>query len=366
MGLACISSGKSATAPYVTLFSLCYNECMEYVSINLYGDKGWIDWPSVYATPYAWIIMTGGRAIGKTYGAIRFLAERGIPFIFFRRTEAESVIQNDPMLSDLSLPLKEAGIDFYVERIKRTKLSFWKRSDNNEIICMNAAMRTFGKIRGVNYSWADAMLFDEFIPKPEEPRYKKEGFNLQQAYESVNRNRELDGKPPVRLICLSNSLNLQNDVFMELNLIDDADELSQDPTHECAAVGDRLLIINKFSPISEKKKETVLYRNASEDFYKMAIENQFILNDRTYVKKRPLKEYSAVCSVGSMFFYKHKSNGTYYVCGSRANVKETYSTESSGVEKFRRKHWRWWTRYLDGKFYFSSYKYISLFERLFN
>ena len=338
---------------------------MEYESINLYSETGWIDWDSVMGSRFTFIFMTGGRGIGKTYGAIRWLADHNIPFIFFRRTETEASIQKDPAISDLSKPLQDLGIDYMIEKIPHTKFAFWRRDDGS-LICMVACMKTFGKIRGMNFSKFPVMLFDEFIPKPEEPRYKMEGFNLQQAYESVNRNRELEGKPPVRMICLSNSLNLQNDVFMEFDLIDAADELSQDPEHECASIGDILLVVNKFSPISEKKSKTVLYRNASDDFYKMSIENRFILNDRTYVRKRPLKEYKAVCSVGSMFIYKHKNDGTYYVCGAKASVREQYSTESSGIEKFRRKHWRWWTRYLDGKFYFSSYKYISLFERLFN
>ena len=339
---------------------------METVSINLYGAEGWIDWESVWSSGYDWIFFTGARGIGKTYGAVRFLAERGVPFLFFRRTEAEAVIQKDPVISDLSKPLNDLGIDYYVEKIRGTKFAFWKRKEDDKIICMVAAMRTFGKIRGMNFSGFDCMLFDEFIPKPEEPRYKMEGFNLQQAYESVNRNRELEGRPPVRLICLSNSLNMNNDIFMELDLIDVADELSQDPEAEAAAVGNKLIIVTKFSPISEKKKDTLLYRNASDDFYKMAIENKFVLNDRTYVKRKPLKEFVPVCAVGSMFIYRHKNDFTYYVCGSRSATKDVYTTETSGIERFRRKHWRLWSRYLDGKVYFYSYRYISLFERLFN
>lgn len=339
---------------------------METVSINLYGDEGWIDWESVWSSPYAWILMTGGRGIGKTYGAIRFLAEREIPFVFFRRTETEAAIQKNPDISDVSKPLNDLGIEFYVEKIPETKFAFWRRSDNGNIICMIAAMKTFGKIRGMNFSSFPVMLFDEFIPKPEEPRYKMEGFNLQQAYESVNRNRELEGQPPVRLICLSNSLNMQNDIFMELDLIDVADELSRTPEAEAAAVGDKLVVICKYSPISEQKSETVLYRNASEDFYKMAIENRFILDDLSYVKKRNLAEYRSICAVGPLYIYRHKSNDTFYVCFSRSSVKETYSLQESGMERFRRKHFRLWARYLDGKILFSSYKAVTLFERLFN
>ena len=330
----------------------------------LYLKSGYVNWHYIFGLKQHLIFDTGGRGIGKTYGAIQYMIEHKIKFIFIRRTQVEADIQMNMDVSDLTPVLEDMEINANIERIPKTPVSLVKNLDTGENIALIGSLRTFGKIRGMNFRDYDVMLFDEFIPKPEEPKFKLEGFALKQAYESVNRNRELQGRDAVKLICLSNSLNMQNDTFMEFDLIGVAENLSRSK-EEIYTKGEIAVIIHKYSPISEMKSGTVLYKDAQDDFYKMAIKNEFILNDFTYIGKQNLKEYQCKAQIGDLFVYKHKSKPIYYIAETKGQTKNVIPATASGKEKIKRKYWRLWIHYLDGDIMFDSYKSISLFERYF-
>ena len=66
------------------------------------------------------------------------------------------------------------------------------------------ALSTFGNLRGVDFSDVDMIFFDEFVPQKNARPIKAEAEAFFNLYETVNRNRELDGRPPVRVLMLSN------------------------------------------------------------------------------------------------------------------------------------------------------------------
>lgn len=331
---------------------------------KLYMDSGWVNWEFIYNLPQHMIFVTGGRGIGKTYGLLKYLFEKGIKFIFVRRTQVEADIQMNMDVSDISPVLEDLHINAMIDKIPKTPVSLVIDKDTDERLALIGSLRTFGKIRGMNFRDYDCIVFDEFIPKPEEPKFKLEGFALKQAYESVNRNRELEGRDAVKMICLSNSLNMQNDTFMEFDLIGVAEDLAMGKK-ELYTDGEVAVIISKYSPISEKKSGTVLYKNKDDDFYKMAIKNEFILNDFSYVCKQNLKEYQCKAKIGDLYVYKHKSKTIYYITKTKGETKNIVKATASGIELIKRKFWRLWIHYLDGNIRFDSYKSISLFEKYF-
>lgn len=333
--------------------------------MNLYPGDGWFGAENVLTLPFYQIFVTGGRGIGKTFSTIRYLIEHEIRFIYLRRIDKEAYLSRIPESSEVGKVLDFLDIDFYVEKIPKTSFGYFRRSGDDSVICFVAANKTFENCRGMNFSWCDFVVYDEFIPKPSEQRFREEGQGLYHILETVGRNRELEGLEPVRLICLSNALNMQNDIFMEFDLLEPADELLH-AEEECMSIGERLLIICKRSPISERKRGTALYRNASRSFIDLAIDNKFIYDDLSYVNRKNLKEYTAVCAVGPLFIYKHKNKSEWYCCFSKAEVKERYSTQSTGLELFNRRHWRFMARFLDGKVKFENYKAQTLFERFIN
>lgn len=327
---------------------------------------GYFNAEEIIRSRFYFIFVTGARGTGKTFSTIKDLIEKKENFIFLRRTQNEADLQSgDGKASDIGKVLKYVG----------SKYEFHQVHKNINVCTYNggkiaiAALSTFASIRGLDFSDYDYIVYDEFITEPHVRALKAEGFALQNLYESVNRNRELEGKKPVKLICLSNSLNIANDIFIAWDLISQAEELSNAPDDQMIYTRkDTLLIIMKNSPISDLKAQTILYQNASEEFSAMALNNQFILNDFTYVQENVnLKDYRILYQVGNLYAYRHKSEKLYYVTFKRASVPKDriYRATIADLQRFRRAELRHFQYYLDGFYRFQNYKCIALFEKYF-
>ena len=329
--------------------------------MKLYDKIGYFNAKSIIESGYHFIFVTGARGTGKTFSSLKYLIEKRKPFIYLRRTQDESDLQANENTSSLTKVLRYCKCDFTFGKLSKKVGCVYM--DGKPLI-YTCALSTFASIRGINFDNIDYAIYDEFICEPHVRSFKAEGLALMNFYESVNRNRELEGDEALRLICLSNSLNIANDTFMEFNLVSPAEALAESG-NEIYTNNDILLIVMHNSPISKKKAETKLYSNASEEFHKMAIENKFILNDFTYVGKRNLRDYQILFQVGDLYFYKHKSNNEYYCTFTKATTKRIYSNGLADLERFRRAEWKYYARYLDGYVKFDSYKAIALFEKYF-
>ena len=326
---------------------------------------GYFNAEEILSSRFYFIFVTGARGTGKTFSTLKYLMEEKKTFIFMRRTQTEADLQGGTGdASEITKVCNYLGIEPKFNKIHQnvTVCDYGK----GKIFILG--LSTFAKIRGMNFSSCDFIVYDEFITEPHVPALKAEGLALQNMYESANRNRELEGKRPIKLICLSNSLNIANDIFISWDLIGPAEELSGAPDEQMIYTrNETLLIIMKNSPISEMKEETMLYRNASEEFKDMALHNKFILNDFTYVESRNLRDYRPVFQVGNLYFYRHKSLTEFYVSFKHAEVKDErrYRATISDLQRFRRKENKYWGAYLDGLVRFESYKCIALFEKYF-
>ena len=72
-----------------------------------------------------------------------------------------------------------------------------------------------------------------------------------------------------------------NDTFLYFDLITHAEQMLS-KGEDFRIIGNKLLIIPQNSPISEKKKETALYKAVNSEFSDMAIKNKFILKSNIY------------------------------------------------------------------------------------
>ena len=326
---------------------------------------GYFNAEEIIRSRFYFIFVTGARGTGKTFSTIKDLVIEKENFIFLRRTQNEADLQaGENKASDIAKVMRHTGSKYQFQQVHKN-LSVCTYSGGKIAI---AALSTFASIRGLDFSEYDYIVYDEFITEPHVRALKAEGFALQNLYESVNRNRELEGKKPVKLICLSNSLNIANDIFISWDLIGPAEELTNAPDEQMIYTrNDTLLIIMKNSPISAMKAETLLYKNASEEFSAMALQNKFILNDFTYVEPKNLKDYRPIFKVGNLYFYRHKSLTEFYVSFKHAEIPEnrSYKASSADLQRFRRKETKYYAAYLDGLVRFESYKCIALFEKYF-
>lgn len=331
--------------------------------MNLYLKNGYLDMQSIIESAYPFIFIAAARGTGKTYGALKYFYTKSKTIIQLRRTQVETDLQSVPDGTSYKKVLEDLGFIEYSIK-KHQRYSVLTDQDGFQV-CYNMALSTFASVRGIDFSHIDHVFYDEFITEPHVKKIKNEGMALANFYESVNRNRELEGRKPLQLVCAANSVNMANDVFMYFDLIRDAEEMVN-TGEDIRILGNKLLIIPQSSPVSQKKKKTALYAAVNPEFTEMAINNKFILNDQTYVKKRPISEYRCVAQIGILYLYEHKSERTYYISQQQGKTKNVFQDSYSGLEKARRSLYRLIARYLDGYIMFDSYQSVALFEKYFD
>lgn len=333
--------------------------------MNLYLESGYLDMASIIESGYPFIFLPAARGTGKTYGTLKHHIQHGNKILLIRRTNKEAELQAKKESSAYKTVMQDLGIeDWGCGGTSDGYGSVWYRSDDDIEAAYVCSLNTFASIKGIDFSDINYIVFDEFIAEPHVRKIKNEGMALANLYESVNRNRELQGRDPVQLLCLANSVNMANDTFMYFNLIESAERMLQEGI-EWMELGNKLLIIPQHSPISERKAETALYKAVASEFSEMAIKNKFILNDFTYVQRRSLAEYTCIYVVGDLCVYQHKTRQEYYVSFSKGNTKEIYSNGYADLQRFRRERWRFAGYYLDGMIRFENYRAVALWEKYF-
>lgn len=334
--------------------------------MNIYLKNGYLDMKSIIESDYPFIFVPAARGTGKTYGSLRYHLEHNNKILLIRRTKTEAELQARKESTSYKTIFLDLGIDDYfcTSYSGAGYGTVQIGGEEPRTVAYVAALNTFASVRGLDFSDIDYIVYDEFIAEPHVRKIKNEGMALANLYESVNRNRELNGRKPVQLLCLANSVNMANDTFMYFNLIEEAEKMLQDD-NEISKLGNKLLIIPQHSPVSDRKSRTALYQAVSAEYAEMAIKNKFILNDFTYVQKRNLKEYSCIFKVGDLYVYRHKSNYEYYCTFVRGQTKVIYQNGYADLTRFRRDKWRFAGYYLDGMIRFENYRAVALWEKYF-
>lgn len=326
--------------------------------MNIYTEAGWLDSCAIIdrAQPFTFII--GGRGVGKTYGFLKeTIYTRGEKIIYLRRTEQELEICMNEEYSPFRKLNADLGRD--VRICKEGKIYLIKEDD--KVLGSAVALSTVQKIRGMSADDVNYIIFDEFIRERNQRRtIKDEAGALFNLYETVNRNRELEGRPPVMCIALANANDLGNPFFITLDLVrvmEKGQRKGKYPLIHCDNARGLLLIdLGPSSPVSAAKQETALYKlTRGGDYAAMALKNEFSYNPKSRQASRPLKEYKPLVFVGEVGVYRHKSNGSMYVSLHQAGQAPRFEKNAVEIARFR-KNFPWlYLAYLRDLLEFESY-----------
>jgi len=314
--------------------------------MNLYNKQGYVDMTIPIHSPAAVSICIGGRGIGKTYGALLELHDAKIPFFYMRRTQTQIDEVTIPVLSPYNQIMKDTGALITTQKIGKHAVGFYDAErDDKEVMhpigdpfAVGIALSTFANIRGMSAE-RDLILFDEIIPERHERPIKEEESAFSNVLESINRNRELNGKRPLKTVLLSNSNTMNSQILSALGCVKAVDKMSR-TGREYMTLYDGALEIFMYrdSPISERKKSTAYYKILqNEDFKNMSLDNDFAASDYEYVKSEPLTEYNPLVSICDCTVYTHKSKDHFYVV---PGVKSSARYDSTELEQnaFKRRY----------------------------
>ena len=179
---------------------------------RLYTAAGWVNWDYIMQQRESIISVVGARGTGKTYGCFRWLLEHGQRFIYVRRLKS----QLDECRKDSGNPFKRLNTDLNlnIRPFPAGGTVAFKYDDKlGKTAAVGVALSVVANVRGVDYSDFDYIVFDEFISSDGERPIKNEFQAFLNFYETVNRNRELEGRPAVKCIMLGNANRISNPYF---------------------------------------------------------------------------------------------------------------------------------------------------------
>lgn len=331
---------------------------------KLYQAGGWVNWDYILEQPASFISVVGARGVGKTYGIFKKLITSGEKFIYLRRLKS----QLDQCGKLEGNPFRKLNLDLGKEITPYSSggiITFRSGDKAGEIAAAGVALSVVANVRGIDFSDYNYIVFDEFIASIGERPIKNEFAAFLNFYETVNRNRELEGKTPVKCIMLGNANTLINPYFSAWHFMKTAIRMiTGDQMVWRSPDQTRMVILLLHSPISEKKTDTVLYQNATSDFIEMALDNSF-RTDETNIRSEPLTEYIHMVSIGEIGIYKHKSERRYYISGTQGD-KPYYDAFGIGLKMFQQDYYMLRVHYMVSKnVWFESFELEIIFRELF-
>lgn len=271
---------------------------------------------------YPFQIFIGGRGLGKTFSALRGAKDRGNPFIFMRRTPQEMELLLDQEKKGEGLnPFKPInrldGCNIGLHAMSKKVAGIYNREEAEEgrflyegsPIGYGLAMTAIASIRGIDLQECTDWIYDEFIPEEHVKKMRGEFDALMNAYETINRNKELEGKPPIHLWMLANAFNIYNPIFVGLNIVNVCEKMIARGQVD-KYFPDRGLAIHLLpasEEFKEKKKQTALYKlTRGTKFEEMSLENKFAYNDFSLIKWQSTKGWIPICSLSEKAYIYHK------------------------------------------------------------
>ena len=276
--------------------------------------------------PFNFII--GGYGIGKTYSAIaRAVLSYPGAFLYLRNTGE----QLKECCGEFGNPFKKWANDNnrnIMMRMEKGHAVVTEQTESEKtVIGYGACLSTFENLRSIDLSQIKFIIYEEFI---ENRTLQFDQFkNFTRAYETVNRNREIFGENPVYVVLLSNAQRLGNPILRGYNLIPIIESMQRSGQHNAVCNNGQVRIELPFSEVSAAKKETALYK-ATEGalFQREALDNNFINDSFTGVKKVNINEFTPVVCIDDIYIYKHKSDVLYYACSIPANIRKYRSKDN--------------------------------------
>lgn len=343
---------------------------------GLYLKNGYLNIQHVISNGCTYSFLVGGRGIGKTFGCLRYAIDNNIKFIYMRRTQTQVDLIKSQEFNPFNALRSVLGdnYNYMMRKINKNITGVYEAAFNSEkqieepagpAIGYIMALSTVSNIRGFDASDVDMLIYDEFIGEKHERPIRMEATAFLNAIETISRNRELSGRDPMKVICLSNSNDLGCPLFIGLKLVTMYEKMdSKNIEFMKLPEMDAALYYFKRSPISRQKAATSLYKlSAGTEFSQMSVQNEFALEQRDMIRTMPIKELKPLVQIGELCIYRHKSQRWYYITEMISGTPEEYKADGMDLTRFQRDYYYLWLSYLNKNIYFESYTDKLLFEK---
>lgn len=330
-----------------------------------YTGSGYLNFNTILKYGYPFTIIVSMRGGGKTYGALSWMLDNNKRFMYFRRTVKAAKIAISGQYNVFKKINTDRGID--IQGKYHSLLDSGEFTQDGEIIGYISSLSTFAALRSIDGSDIDFLIFDEFIPQPEERNLYNAFTAWSNADETINRNRESDGVPSVRRLLMANSDTIYGDIVAGYNIADALLWMQESGVEVIEFSPDIMLLRPRCDVLAERKKNTSLYRvTAGSEFSAVALENKFKIEDRERIKRQPIREYKPVCRIRGITIYKHKAGSIFYITRMKAGKPKEYDSTDTDYKRFLNENPAIWPAYLAKRIIFSDLGAQQIFLKLFN
>jgi len=282
-------------------------------------------------------IVIGGRNTGKTYSTLKEIHyNRKANFIFLKRTMDDvdllcsgsgrlGALKNDYGfdLSPFKSLNRDLGSSIKAFQIRKGLGGFWSTDEDGQpsgpVFGYLLALSAVSKYKGFDLSDCDYIIFDEFIPRKWDKMISRgEGENVMDLYKTVDRGREISGRPPLKLIALANATAASNPLMNTLEITDNVVDM-QLRKQSILYLEERGILIHMLydnDEFKEREARSMIYKAMhGTNWAKMALDNEFGYDDFTSVGRVNLKGYQP----GTAYTYKNdkmyiwRKEGRFYI-----------------------------------------------------
>ena len=354
------------------------------MGVNFYTKDGWLDFDKILniadKTPF--VFICGARGVGKTFAALTTMLNKDVTFMLLRRTNDEYEICS----KDESSPFKDIMLTgaikpVVLKTIAKGLTGIYEavEDENGDLVAGSklkgyiACLQNFYKVRSSSFADVEALVYDEFIPEKHVRKFNggtvSEYMAYFNVYESICRNREEFGRPPVKAICMANANDLGNALYQGFKLIPKAEQMTKKHQNVSIDYDKGICMIHLTnSPISFRKRNHALYKATAgnTEFNAMALENRFYRDDSAVIRPRKLEEFKPICSIYGIYIYAHKSDRVFYVSNHKSGRFNNFGTSSAEKKRFLNNYMFLWWAYLANRVEFEDYAALVSFEEAYS
>lgn len=302
------------------------------------------------ACPDAWCyVIFGGRKRGKTYSSLSYYLDRKEVVSFLKRTndDVKLLCSGNSLVSKTgeyeidTSPYKsinrDRGTKIKAYQIDKGIGAFYQAGDEGQatgrpigyLLSLNANK----KVKGVDLSECEAVIFDECAPMLGERTSRTEGEQVLDLYETVSRDRIDRGRGDLKLILLSNAVDVYVPTCAALEIVDEMVDMIA-KKEEMRYLKDRGIFIHLVPEgiaMHASNERSGIYRAMKDTAWgRMSFGNEFAYNDFSRVRKVPLKGYVVRCSFSwkrKTYFVYQGPAGEYYASLSPQKTDRSYVLE---------------------------------------
>lgn len=269
------------------------------------------------------------RGVGKTYSALLGAYQRKLPIIYIKRTNDDIDLictASEEFEASPYVPInRDHGTNIQPKKITKGIAAFYDmNSEDKKPIAYACSLAAVKKVKGMDLSRVDLMIFDEFIPQASETRVlHSEGSATLDLYETVSRDRIKRGRKPLKLLLFANAEDIYCPLIDEMQIMDDLAKLAMSGS-SYRYIEDRGILIHHVNEIRLEEKELsggLARAMKGTSWYRKSFGGEFSKIDFSNISNKVLRKYSCLMKIHyrESDYYLYRKDREFYLTTQASN-----------------------------------------------